>query len=121
MILEIIRTIIARQHLERVAAVPATLTVAQAAADIRTAYVPTARGIADKLALLEKTQAQIDAATVSVSLLVADSIFYSDAVNARVAGGDSTTAAVASAYTADADAARKARWTLPALRALFGA
>jgi len=120
MIVDIIGVLIARQHLERLAATPATLTVAQAAADIRQNYAPIARQIDDRLALIEKTQAQVSADDALLSLQLSDSIFYSNDVNARIAAGATRAVAVDAAFNSDADATRKARWTLATVRALFG-
>ncbi len=120
MLLQIIQVIIARQHLERVAATPATMTVAAAVADIRANYVPVAKPVLDKLTLLEKTAAQVTADEAAAALLLTDSIFYSDNVNDRMVAGATKAVAVDAAYNADADAARKARWTLAKVRALFG-
>lgn len=119
-ILEICALIVARQTLGRLAAAPVTLTVAQAAADLRDNYLPTARQINDKIALLEKTAAQVTAEEAAAALLMADSVFYSNDVNAKMAAGANKADAITAAHTADADAARKARWTLAAVRALFG-
>lgn len=120
-ILEICALIIARQHLARVAATPATLTVAAAAADLRDNYLPTARAINDKMALLEKTAAQVATDEAAAAVLVADSIFYSNDVSAKIAAGANKADAITTAHTFDADATRKARWTLATVRALFGA
>lgn len=120
MILEIVRTIIARQHLARVAATPATLTPAAAAADLRDNYMPLARQIADRLALLEKTAAQADADAAAAQQLLADSVLWSGDVNALLAAGEGRLVAVDNAHALCPDAARKGRWTLAQVRALFG-
>jgi hypothetical protein len=117
-ILDIINTILHRQILAQLAAAP--MTVAAAAADVRASYAPAARGIIDKLALLEKTAAQVTADEAAAAQLLADSIFYSNDVNARMIAGAVRAVAVDAAFNSDADATRKARWTLAAVRALFG-
>ena len=117
-ILEIINTILNRQILAQLAAAP--LTVAAAATDIRANYAPAARSILDKLALLEKTAAQVTADEAAAAQLLTDSIFYSNDVNARITAGATRAVAVDAAFNSDADATRKARWTLATVRALFG-
>lgn len=119
-IIEICQLIIARQQLARSWSTAADMTAAAAATDLRVNYMPLARSIVDKIALLEKTTAQVAAEDAAAAQLLADCVFYSNDVNARIVSGKTLLIATADSYNNDADAARKGRWTLVSVRALFG-
>jgi len=53
--------ILLRQILARLAATPATLTASQAAQDLKANYAPLARQVTDRIGLLEKDAAALDA------------------------------------------------------------
>ena len=94
---------------------PTLNTPALRRAEIKALYLE-AKPIADKLGEIDKTQADLDAAAQRA----ADSVPWSNEVDALVRFSSSMAAAVDAAHAACPDAARKSRWTVAQVRALFG-
>lgn len=84
-------------------------------AEVKALYLE-AKPIADRLGELDKTQADIDAA----ALRAVDSVPWSNEVDALIRSGSDTPTAAAAAHANCTDAARKSRWTVAQVRALFG-